>query len=120
MACFTEREQVEVDTMACFTVTIFAEDEDEDENNDDEDDHEAGDEDVARTFDQHQKAKPPQTQSQSRDVALLPTELRQGLRNAHLGKLLPHHPVVVARCEEQVFLVSLESRVQVRQLRHVG
>ena len=28
--------------MACFTVTIFAEDEDEDENNDDEDEHEAG------------------------------------------------------------------------------
>ena len=100
MACFTEREQDEVDTLACFTVTIFAEDEDEDENNDDENDHKTGDEDVARTFDQHQKAKPPQTQSQSRDDALLPTELRQGLTNAHPEKLLLHHPVEVARCEE--------------------
>ena len=81
-------------------VTIFAEDEDEDENDDDEDDHEAGDEDVARTFDQHQKAIPPQTQSQSRDDALLPTELRQGLTNAHPEKLLLDHPVEVARCEE--------------------
>ena len=41
--------------MACFSVTIFAEDENEDENNDDENDHKTGDEDVARIFDQHQK-----------------------------------------------------------------
>ena len=76
------------------------EDEDEDENDDDEDAHEDEDEDVARTFDQDLRAGPPQTQRHSRDVALLPTELRQGLRHAHLGKVLPHHPVVVARCEE--------------------
>jgi hypothetical protein len=72
-------------------------DEDEDE---DEDDQEDEDEDVARTFDQDLRAGPPQTQRHSRDVPLLPTELRQGLRHAHLGKVLPHHPVVVARCEE--------------------
>ena len=89
-------------------------------NDDDEDEHEAEDEDVTRTFDQDLRARPPQTQRHSRDVALLPTELRQGLRNAHLGKLLFHHPVVVARCEKQVFLVSLETRIQVGQLRHVG
>ena len=50
----------------------------------------------------------------SSGAALLPTELSQGLGNAHLGKLFPHLAVEVASRGEQFFLGSTDARVHGR------